>query len=340
MMPTIRRAPKVALLGTVACAAWLCGTALPVAPAMEFVPVTTSPVIAFKSGSDQRRFGSLEFLGGLEIRSSDPRLGGISSIRFRDDAQSFVAVSDNGDWITGSIVRNADGGLAGIDKVLMAPMIDSRGRKRISKTEMDAEGLVLRDGEAIVSYEGRHRIDVYPDPGFKDARPGGSVDLVIPREELRANGGLETVVLAPARSPLAGALVTVAESSIDEDGNLFAAVLDGPLRGVFKVARHDPFNVTDGAFLPGGDLLLLERSFSFTRGFAVRLRRIDGNSIRPGALVDGAVIFEADMGYEIDNMEGLDVIEGPDGSTRLIMASDDNTSFLQRNLMLEFRLTE
>jgi hypothetical protein len=46
------------------------------------------------------------------------------------------------------------------------------------------------------------------------------------------------------------------------------------------------------------------------------------------------------MTYAIDNMEGLDVIEAPDGRPHLILVSDDNGNFLQRNLMLEFRLAE
>lgn len=317
-----------------------CGTASPLAPAMEFSPVTAKLIATFKSGSDQREFGKLEFLGGIDFRSSDPRVGGISSVRFRADARSFVAISDNGDWITGSIVRNAEGRLTDLSEVRVAPMIDARGYRKISKSEMDAEGLALRQGEAIVSYEGRHRIDIYPDPGFQISRPSKSMDFGIPREELRGNGGLETVAVSPVDGSLVGAVVTIAERSIDTDGNLFAAVLEGPLKGIFKVARHDPFDVTDGVFLPNGDLLLLERSFSFTSGVGMRLRRIKGDSIRPGALVDGEVLLQADMGYAIDNMEGLDIIEGPDGSTRIILVSDDNTSFLQRNLMLEFRLME
>ncbi|MEK1866862.1 MAG: esterase-like activity of phytase family protein, partial [Ensifer adhaerens] len=45
-----------------------------------------------------------------------------------------------------------------------------------------------------------------------------------------------------------------------------------------------------------------------------------------------------DMGYQIDNMEGLDVVVRPDGEVRVIVVSDDNHSILERNLMLEFRL--
>ena len=43
-------------------------------------------------------------------------------------------------------------------------------------------------------------------------------------------------------------------------------ILTGPRRGPFEVARSDDFDVTDLAFLPTGELLLLERHFSLLRG--------------------------------------------------------------------------
>src|SRR5690606_1073533 len=98
--------------------------------------------------------------------------------------------------------------------------------------------------------------------------------------------------------------------------------------------------VTDGAFLPQGDLLLLERRFSLLGGLGMRIRRVETKKIRRGALVDGEVLLEVGMEAEIDNMEGLDVVSGSDGEIRIIVVSDNNRSFLQRNLMLEFRLVE
>ena len=62
--------------------------------------------------------------------------------------------------------------------------------------------------------------------------------------------------------------------------------------------------------------------------------------IAPGAVVDGPSIFDADLGYEIDNMEGLDVHVTADGDTVLTMISDDNFSMLQRTLLLQFTLVE
>jgi len=60
--------------------------------------------------------------------------------------------------------------------------------------------------------------------------------------------------------------------------------------------------------------------------------------IKPGALVDGGVVFEANMWQDTDNMEGLSVHTGPDGESILTLVSDDNFSVLQRTLLLQFAL--
>ena len=219
-------------------------------------------------------------------------------------------------------------------------MIDGNGRSEQVKSLMDSEGMALRNGQVLVGYEGKHRVDVHPDPGFAHSGPRDSLPILIPRRELRINRGLETVAVSPQSGPLEGGVVVVAELSLDQNGNLFAAVLDGPRQGIFSVARDGNYAVTDGAFLPDGDLLLLERRFNFADGLGMQIRRIKADAIKPGATVEGAVIMQADMGYQIDNMEGLDIIAGPGGDTRVIVVSDDNHSILERNLMLEFRLVE
>ena len=57
------------------------------------MPVTSRPFEKFKIGSDETRFGQLEFIGGIEMTSSNALLGAVSSIRFRPDGQDFLAVS-------------------------------------------------------------------------------------------------------------------------------------------------------------------------------------------------------------------------------------------------------
>ena len=92
--------------------------------------------------------------------------------------------------------------------------------------------------------------------------------------------------------------------------------------------------------LPSGDLLLLERKFSWLGGIGIRIRRIPLASVAPGAVVDGPSIFDADLGNEIDNLEGIDAHVTSDGDTVLTLVSDDNFSLIQRNLLLQFTLVE
>lgn len=304
----------------------------------ETLPIRSRQIDAFKVGSSQTRFGQLEFVGGLEMTSSNALFGAVSAIRFRPDGSSFVAVMDTGHWLEGAVTRDANGRLSGLTDLTATPMADRSGAVGLEKWKVDSEGLALREGQVIVSYEQAHRIDIYPDPGFSASGPVGSIPLPFPATELRSNGGLETVAVSPKDSALAGAAITVSERSVDKADNLLAGILDGPMKGAFAVVRTEPYAVTDGAFLPDGDLLLLERRFNFASGLGMRIRRIPGATIRPGAVVDGDVILEADMGYQIDNMEGLDVVARPDGDISVIVVSDDNHSILERNLMLEFRL--
>ncbi len=304
------------------------------------VMVTSERIETFRGKSSETVVGRLEFLGGLVMKSADPNFGGWSSIRLRPDQMHFVGVIDNGDWISGSLVRDAAGRLAGITDVDVTPMLTKSGKPDARKQMVDAESLALRPGEVLVSFERVHRVDVYPDPGFEISPPKRTLSKLIPDARLKANKGLETVVVAPTDGPLGGAPLIVAEESLNAAGDNYAAVLEGPRKGIFYVRRHGSFDISDGAFLPSGDLVLLERSFSLLQGVAIRLRLIRAEDIKPDATVDGEELMVADSSYQIDNMEGVDAFRAADGATHLILVSDNNNSFLQSNLMLEFRLKD
>lgn len=305
------------------------------------VAVTSERIESFNPKNSDTVFGRLEFLGGLVMKSADGTLGGWSSIRLRPDQTSFVGVFDDGEWITGSLVRDAAGRLAGVADVDISPMLAKSGKPDNRKQMMDAESLALRPGEVLVSFERVHRVDVYPDPGFQMSPPKRTLSKLIPDARLKGNKSLETIAVAPADGPLAGAPVIVAEESLNEAGDNYAAVLEGPRKGIFYVRRHGSFDISDGTFLPSGDLVLLERSFNLLQGVGVRLRLVRAGDITPGATVDGEELLVADSSYEIDNMEGIDAFRAADGSTHLILVSDNNNNpYLQRNIMLEFRLMD
>ena len=307
---------------------------------VETMEIRTRPITNFRIGSSETRFGPLEFIGGLEMNSTGRNFGSLSAFRFLKPGSDFIGVADTGFWFFGSIQHDGKGRPSAVTGFTMQEMVDKAGKVIGEKWETDAEGLAIDGGTAIASFERRHRISEYKIAPGAMTGPVKDLDFVVPGKELRQNRGFETLTHAHPHGIHEGALIAVSEKSLDKDGNIFAAILGGPEKGVFKVKRNGEFDITDGAFLPNGDLLLLERSFSMARGVAMRLRRIYGESIRKGELADGPVLLEANMAYQIDNMEGLDIWRRSDGALIVSLISDDNHSILQRNLYLEFRLLE
>jgi hypothetical protein len=158
--------------------------------------------------------------------------------------------------------------------------------------------------------------------------------------KLPYNKGLESLVMVPKGLPLAGTLIAISERGLDHDGNIIGFLIGGPQPGDFAVRRSNNFDISDAVVLRGGDLLILERKFSWLAGVGIRIRRIALKSIQRGATVDGPAIFEGDLGHEVDNMEGIDAHVTPEGETVLTMISDDNFSMIQRTLLLQFTLID
>ena len=153
------------------------------------------------------------------------------------------------------------------------------------------------------------------------------------------NKGLECLEFVPTPMPGAGTLIAISERGLDSAGNIRGFLIGGPKPGEFSVVRHDDFDVSDCAVLPDGALALLERRFTWTTGVAIRIRRVPLTEFVPGAAVDGDRILSADMGYQIDNLEGLSINRASNGDLMLTMVSDDNFSRLQRTILLQFTLT-
>lgn len=296
----------------------------------------------FHTGLQQQDFGAFRFVGGLNLLTSSRQFGGISGFRFLDDSGThFAAVSDFGYVIAGHIERDARDKPLGWGDVEIAPLPNQAGDADTGKVRGDAEGLAVRDGALVVAFEHNHRIKAFAYQRGQALRPMDErFDYLVPDYEIRRNKGFETLLVSDAGSALGGALVAITERSINKAGDIFASVLSGPRKGVFFVKRRDQFDVTDAVALPDGDILLLERRFNMRQGVAMRLRKIAVGDIKPNATVDGSIVLDADFSHQIDNMEGMDLWRDAAGRLRLGLVSDDNRSFLQRSLYLEFIIDE
>jgi hypothetical protein len=285
------------------------------------------------------RFGSLEYRSGLVLTSSFPGFGGLSGIRLDAKGERFIALSDRGSWFTGRILYSGRA-MTGLDDVEAAPMLGPDGQPITARGWFDSESIAL-DGSFV--YVGLERVNLVLrfdfTKGFTRSR-GEVVPMPPAVKKLPNNRGLEALVFVPKGLPLAGTLIAMSERGLDRDGNLIAFLVGGPSSGQFGIRRSENFDISDAVLLPSGDLLVLERKFSLLSGVGIRIRRIPLATIAPGALVDGPAIFNADLGQEIDNMEGIDAHVTAEGDTVLTMVSDDNFSLIQRTLLLQFTLVE
>ncbi|MEL6920908.1 MAG: esterase-like activity of phytase family protein [Pseudomonadota bacterium] len=302
------------------------------------VDVTARPIANFLIGSDQRQFGRVTFKGGLEMVSRERHFGAISAVEIDDDTAWLIA--DTGFWVRGRIDRDADGAPTGLSQLVFSEIKGAGGARFDEKWQVDAEGVAVNnDGDLLISFERDHRIAKY-------RWSGGGLDYLreevppVPLPELRQNQGFEGIAIAPDTFSHAQAVVGVTEKSLDEAGNIMGFVNPtGPANAYeFSVKRTDGYDVTDVGFLPDGDMLLLERRFNISQGISMRLRHIEGSTLTKGGTVDGRTLLEADMRYQIDNMEGLAITPIGDKLVRLTIVSDDNKSLLQRSLLLEFEL--
>ncbi|RXF75638.1 esterase-like activity of phytase family protein [Hansschlegelia zhihuaiae] len=298
------------------------------------VEVASTPIERFDLSTPVgATFGSLVFLGGLELKSRDADFGGLSGLRVDETGRSLTAISDRGTWFRGTIDYEGERPVA-ITGLTRTPTPGRDGRPLPGRRGADTEALEIEGRTAWVSSERVHWLTRYALDG--DGRPKGAGQAVaLPKAAAGAkrNSGYEA--MARLKS---GAIVLIAENFPDENGDNRAFVAGGKTPFAFAVRRTDDFSPTDLVRLPDGDLVMLERRYRPPFSLSVRLKRLAAKDVAAGAPADGPVLMEASLAQRIDNFEALSAHRAPDGRTVLTLLSDDNFSALQRTLLMQFAL--
>ena len=301
------------------------------------ITVSATPLATFGNLSIGTDFGPLRWRGGLVLTSGENAFGGLSGLALSDDCAGVLAVSDAGRWFRASLTYE-DGRLSNVSNAEIAPMLDSSGRPPRNKSEGDAEALAsLGNGRYLAGFESRPRIGIYD---IKKSGLGARFQLLRSPKAIAEgprNGELESVGHF-TEGPWKGYYLAIAERNAEGSGNIRGWLWQSWKTIPFVVRHMENYSITDAAILPGGDILLLERSASFLPGMA--LSRIKANTIESGEIIEPQLLFSGHAPfYAIDNMEGIAVCKH-DGETRLTIVSDNNfNAGLQRTMLLQFAYT-
>jgi len=297
------------------------------------------------SDPGQTRIGPLRYRGGLWLRSTDPRFGGLSGLRVSADGRQMLAVSDCGRGFVASLEYDSSGDLTGLCDAALTDLGGPGGRA-LERDEIDAEGLAP-DGDrglAVVFERRLPPIWIYdldpPLAGPTEPRPAPPFG-----DDCAGNRGPE-------------ALATLA------DGRLFIACEGRDAstttvwlgRGASWTSRPYPldpresglgdvFRPTGAARLPDGDVLVLERRFP---PLEVRIMRLSKADLEGKGPLTPREIARLEPPLTLDNFEGLAVRQDPAGGSLIYLVSDDNgcgkrqvvvaPRILQRTLLLLFEL--
>lgn len=311
----------------------------------EAILVTARVLAGFdRVNASKRRFGKLEWRGGLELTSPHRSFGGWSGLIVDPKGERMLAISDDGHWLTARLSYRA-GRLVGLTETRLGPLLSTSGKPLRGKRERDAEGLALfsggfERGEALISFERYHRIGRFPLRRGIPGKPTGYLKLPAEIRRLGSNKGLEGVAVLQA-GRYRGWVAAFAERPRSGKGPRQVWLLQGKRALAFHITDRGDMDVSDAAALPDGGLVILERRFRWSEGLNIRVRRIRAAEIAAGATIAGETLLEASLGHEIDNMEGIAVHRGARGEIVLTLISDDNYNrLLQRTVLLQFAIAD
>ncbi|CAN5235427.1 hypothetical protein BH10PSE14_BH10PSE14_38390 [soil metagenome] len=291
---------------------------------IESVPVNLDP-----AHPARRRVGDLLWLGGIELRGRGDAFGGFSSLHI--DHGRFTLLSDGGNIVSFKLGHHNV-----VEQVRFAELPDGPG-SGWAKYDRDSESMAVdpRTGQIWIGFERANEIWRYA-PDFARAEVHAAPPAM---DDWPVNTGAESMTLLPG-----GGMLVIAERAGEKGhrhhpGIFFAADPTRHPRLGFRFEFVPPpgYDPSDMTVLPDGRLLILTRRFALPFVFSNKLVVVDRHAIRPGAIVRGREIATLAAPLIHDNFEGV-VATRENGATIIWLVSDDNQLFLQRSLLLKFRL--
>lgn len=285
------------------------------------LPITATEIDLGEAGEGD--LAGLTLVGGWHLTADNELFGGLSGLAVQRSG-SLLSMSDAGTWVWIGIdpETGTPDGLGSF-----AQMRDDEGEISGDKIARDSEGLALREGLALVSFEQNHRIEAFDLEGCGSAARGVLVAALQERAagvKIPDNQGAEGLALDDAGFLSVGFEVRGRAGSpvgiLTEEG----ALTD-------LQARDEPYLYRLTGLDRLGDLSAeIYRAYDPVRGARVIL------SVRDQEIELARAHLRRKL--PVDNFEGVAFGTNPEGGTRVWLISDDNFSSDQRTLLLAFDL--
>lgn len=284
----------------------------------------------------QERIESLAWRGGLELTSPSRTFGGLSGLYVAPDGDDIVLVTDQGNWLAGTLTYDERGWLSGFEDARLGRLKDEGGAPISQRpNRRDAEALARRaDGSWVVTFEQTHRVRAYP-PG---PLPDGTAEALPVPGDLPpgSNQALEAITELPD-----GRLIALREGAVSLSGPnavYRGYIYEGTAWQPFDYVRPKPTQPTDMAVGPDGLVYVSERHWSPVGGLTIRIARFDPATLAPGAVIQATTLATLRPPLTIDNFEGIFLRESEKGAPLVYVVSDDNFSAIQQTLLVMFEV--
>lgn len=296
----------------------------------QSIDITATPVELGPASRLDEALNGATFVGGWALSSEEPNFGGLSGLAAYPSG-TLLAVSDAGAFVWINMDADADFAPGGTGSI--AYMRGEDGTLLDGKASADAEGLAMRDGLALVSFERDHRVLAFDLEGCGGAARGTLVARPSAKgaDQLANNRGMEALTLQGDHL-LAG--------SERKNGGLTASF--GLARGEAAKASFDlehalltrPALLLTGFDALGETLFAVERDYKPLLGNTVSIRRHVASE--NGVLSNAETLVTLSRPLAVDNFEAIVAVGRDDGGTRVIILSDDNFSDTQQTLLFAF----
>ena len=286
------------------------------------ITVTATPITLGPAETTAERLPEgVTFAGGWHLTADNEAFGGLSDLALDKDG-NLLAVVDDGAFVW---IGLKDGAPDGTGKLTY--MLGADGQLLQGKTLGDAEGLSIRDGLAVVSFERTHRVSAF---------------------------ALDACGAAAREAEISALPGTYAGRTVDENSGAEALTVtpEGDIRFGFETVENgvSPIGVVTGQDTAGwtGETAPNPAGYAFV-GF---------DTVKTGAGEETFWLFRSwdpirgsrnvlSWGPEntsititrplaADNYEGVTAEDLGNGATRVWIVSDDNFNPKQRTLLLAF----